>query len=217
MEEIGAAYEQETGQAVATEYGDSGRLLGQVEIRPDGDLFLPADNSYIQIAESKGLIARRVPLCRMSAVLLCRPEYRVESLADLIRPGLRLGIANPDRAAIGKVVRQHLALQGKWDALAARIDVQHFNVTDAANAVQLGSRDATFVWDVVALKYPDLAMFRLPELAGAEGRVELALLNGSPNPDAAARFARYTSASDRGLRYFRKEGFQQVVEGKPWR
>jgi molybdate transport system substrate-binding protein len=152
----------------------------------------------------------------MQAVLLCRPGKDVASLADLMKPGLRLGIANPDRAAIGKVVRDHLARQGKWEALAARIDVQHFNVSYAANAVELGSRDATFVWDVVALNFPNLTTSRIAELEGAIGRVELAVMRGSPNPDAAARFARYVASSDRGLSFLRKSGFTHVADGSPW-
>jgi molybdate transport system substrate-binding protein len=216
MEAVSAEYLRETGERVEMEYGDSGRLLGQVEIRPDVDLFLPADDSYVRLAEEKSLIAQSIPLCRMQAVLLCRPGKDVASLADLLTPGLRLGIANPDRAAIGKVVRDHLVRQGKWEALAARIDVQHFNVSEAANAVELGSRDATFAWDVVALNYPNLVTVRLPELEGAIGRVELAILRGSPNPDAAARFARYVASSDRGLSLLRKSGFTHVADGSRW-
>ena len=216
MEAITTDYLRETGERVEMEYGDSGRLLGQVEIRPDGDLFLPADDSYVRLAEEKGLVAQSIPLSRMRAVLLCRPGVHITSLADLLKPGLRLGIANPDRAAIGKVVRDHLTRQGKWEALAARIDVQHVNVSDAANAVALGSRDAAFVWDVVALNYPDLTTARLPELEGAIGRVELAVLRQSPNPEGAGRFVQYVASSDRGLSYFRKAGFSGVMEGTPW-
>jgi molybdate transport system substrate-binding protein len=194
-------------------------MLGQVTIRTDGDLLLPADDSYVRLAESKGLVARTFPLCRMRAVLLTRPgnPHGLATLDDLLRPGVRIGIANPDRAAIGKVVRDHLTKQGRWDALAARIDVQHLNVTDAANAVQIGSRDVTFVWDAVAVNYPDLVTVRVPELEGAVGRVELALLARSPNPTAALRFARYVASSDGGLSLFRKAGFSDVEAGTPWR
>src|SRR5687768_12958179 len=90
MEAISTEYLREMGERVEMEYGDSGRLLGQAEIRPDVDLFLPADDSYVRLGEEKGLIARSIPLCRMQAVLLCRPGKGVESLADLMKPGLRL-------------------------------------------------------------------------------------------------------------------------------
>lgn len=219
MQAIAAGYTRETGVPIECEFGDSGKMLGQASIRRDGDLFLPADDSYVRIAESQGLVARTIPLCRMHAVVLARQGNPggIATLADLLNPGLRLGIANPDRAAIGKVVRDHLTSQGKWDALAARIDVQHGNVSEAANAVQIGSRDATFVWDAVAVNFPDLSVIRLPELAGAIGRVELAVLTDSPNPDGASRFARFIASSDRGLAQLKKSGFSDVEPGMPWR
>jgi len=219
MSAIAADYTRETGEQVECEFGDSGKMLGQVTIRHDGDLFLPADDSYVRLAEAKGLVARTIPLCRMRAVVLTRPgnPRHIAVFDNLLQPGLKLGIANPDRAAIGKVVRDHLARQGKWDALAAWIDVQHLNVTDAANAVQIGSRDATFVWDAVAVNYPELAVVRFRELEGAIGRVELAVLAESPNPNAAGRFARYIASSDRGLSHLRRFGFSEVEPGAPWR
>ncbi len=218
MEAIAVDYQRETGQSVEIEFGDSGKMLGQVTIRPDGDLFLPADDSYVRLAEEKGLVAQAIPLCRMRAVILSRPgnPYRVETIDDLLKPGLRVGIANPDRAAIGKVVRDHLAKLGRWDALAARLTAQHLNVTDAANAVQLGSTDATIVWDSVALNYPDLAVVKVTELDGAVGKVELAVLSSAPDAEAALRFARYVSASDRGLSHFRRAGFADVEPGVQW-
>ena len=218
MLKIAARFTEESGERVEFEFGDSGKMLGQVTIRPDGDLFLPADDSYVRLAEEKGLVARTVPLCRMHAVVLTRPgnPYRVAILDDLLKPGVKVGIANPDRAAIGKVVRDHLTSRGRWAALAAKIDVEHLNVTDAANAVQLGARDATFVWDAVAANYPELATVRVPELEGAIGRVELALLKQSPNPAGARRFARYVAASDRGLVVLRENGFSDVGSGRSW-
>jgi molybdate transport system substrate-binding protein len=218
LESIAADYLHETGRRVEIAFGDSGKMLGQVTVRPDGDLFLPADDSYVRLAEEKGLVARTIPLCRMRPVILTRPgnPYPVVTFDDLLRPGLRVGLANPDRAAIGKVVRDHLTKQGRWDALAARLTTQHLNVTDAANAVQLGGTDATIVWDSVAANYPDLKIVRLPELDGAVGRVELAILAAAPDPAAARRFARYVAASDRGMSHFRKAGFSDVEPGPPW-
>ena len=178
MDAIAADYQRETGQPVEIEFGDSGKMLGQITIRPDGDLFLPADDSYVRFAEQKDLVAEVIPLCRMQPVILTRPgnPYRVVTFEDLLKPVLRVGIANPDRAAIGRVVRDHLRQQGRWDRLESHLTAQHLNVTDAANAVQLGSTDATIVWDVVAVNYPDLAVVRVPELNGAVGKVELAVL-----------------------------------------
>jgi molybdenum ABC transporter molybdate-binding protein len=218
MQAIAVEFEKETGRRVEFEFGDSGQMLGNVTVRPDGDLFLPADDSFIRLAQEKGLVAEALPLCRMRAIILTRPDnpHQIAKFDDLLKRELKVGIANPDKAAIGKVVRNHLARLGKWDALAAHLIAQHTTVTDSANAVQLGSVDAAIVWDVVAANYPELAIVRVPELDGAVGRVELAVLASAPDPVGARRLARYTAASDRGLSQFRKAGFIDAESGSPW-
>ena len=89
----------------------------------------------------------------------------------------------------------------------------HATVTEAANAVKLGGNDVAVVWDAVAANYPDLVVVRLPELDGATGRVEIALLKSARDPVAATRFVRYVAASDKGLSQFRKCGFTDTEPG----
>lgn len=218
MQSIAAEFEAETGQRVSFDFGDSGSMLGNLSLRRDGDLFLPADDSYVRLAEAEGLVAQSIVLCRMRAVILTRPgnPHAIRTFDDLLKPGLKVGIASPDRAAIGKVVRGTLAGQGKWSLLAPRLSVQHSNVTDSANAVQLGSDDAAIVWDVVAVNYPELTVVQVPELALAVAKIELAVLNTAPEAGAARRLARYIAAGDRGLSRFRRAGFADVAPGMPW-
>src|ERR1700735_5536541 len=68
MQAIAAEYEKEAGRRVEFEFGDSGNMLGNVTLRPDGDLFLPADDSFVRLAQERGLVAETYPLCRMRAV-----------------------------------------------------------------------------------------------------------------------------------------------------
>ena len=218
MQAIAAEFEKETSRRVDFEFGDSGQMLGNVTVRQDGDLFLPADDSFVRLAQERGLVAETFPLCKMHAIILIGPgnPHHIAKLDDLLKREIKVGIANPDKAAIGKVVRSHLSRLGRWDALAANLIAQHITVTDSANAVQLGSTDAAIVWDTVAANYPDLTTVRVPELDGAIGRIELAVLASSPDPVGARRLARYTAASDRGSLQFRNLGFSDVESGSPW-
>jgi molybdenum ABC transporter molybdate-binding protein len=208
-------------QAVAAEYdrpvefrfGNSEQILAQATLTHEGDLFLPADDSYVRAAETKGLISESTPLARMRAVVLVQygnPRH-IAKFDDLLKKDLRFGQANPDGAAIGKVTRDHLRSLGKWDALAANTLVQHTTVTDAANAVKLGSNDAGIVWDAVAANYPSLAVVTLPELDGAVGRVELALLKSSPDAAAAKRFVDFVRSEEHGRKAFRAAGFTDLL------
>ena len=57
MEEIRAEYQRETGRRVAIQYGASQTLLSQLEVAGAGDLYLPADDSFIQTAQQKHLVS----------------------------------------------------------------------------------------------------------------------------------------------------------------
>lgn len=210
-------YERETDTPVVFDFGNSGEVLTKAARRADADLFLPADDGFVRLAEQRGLVAEAIPLATMRAVVVTRPgnPRGIAAFADLLNPDLKLGQANPDAAAIGKVTRDHLRRLGLWESLRANTTVQHATVTDALNAVQLGATDAAIIWDVVAATDPSLAVVRLPELDGATGRVELAVLKSSPDPGAARRFVRFVRDPDRGQRHFRAAGFTDLLPAAP--
>lgn len=211
-------FETETGRHVEFRFGNSETMLQNAALSRDGDLFLPADDSYVRMAEERGLVTTATRLARMRAVVLVRPgnPRGISAFDDLLQPALKLGQANPDAAAIGQVTRDRLRTLGRWDTLAANTKVFHTTVTEAANAVQLGGNDAAIVWDAVAANYPELVVVRLSELDGAVGRVEVAVLTTSTDPEAARRFARFLAASDRGMSHLRKAGFSDLEPGPKW-
>ena len=91
------------------------------------------------------------------------------------------------------------------------------NVTEAANAVHLGSRDATIVWDVVAANYPDLVAIRVPELDGAVGpggdRPPFGFSQTSSRRDGSRIMSPQVIAAKCALR---ESGFTDLEAGRPW-
>src|SRR5262245_37656136 len=53
MEDIVKDYEKETGGKVELRFGASQSILSNLEMTGQGDLFLPADESYLEIAGKK--------------------------------------------------------------------------------------------------------------------------------------------------------------------
>lgn len=53
MEEIRREYEAETGRRVVIQYGSSQSLLSQIEVSGTGDLYLPADDSFLAMGRKK--------------------------------------------------------------------------------------------------------------------------------------------------------------------
>jgi molybdate transport system substrate-binding protein len=222
VEPIAREYEQKYGVQVRPDYGGSQTLLATIEAGRDtghGDLYLPADDSYIRLGHQKGLLAETVPLARMRPVLAVAAgnPKRITSLDDLLRPGVRLAQANPDAAAIGKVTRDALRKSGHWDEINRHITVSKMTVNEVANDVRasVGAADAGFVWDATVRQVPELEAVRLPQFDGVSASISVAVLAGSHQPAAALRFARYLAARDRGLPAFEKNGFT-VEEGDEW-
>lgn len=215
MESIAAEFERATGQRVELRFAGSGNLLPSYELTKQGDLFLPADESYMQVVREKHLVAEVFSLARMRAVVLLKAgETRVKTFADLLRPEVRVAQANPDAAAIGKLTRERLHSRGLWSKLDQNTTVFKGTVTDVANAVKLGAVDAGVVWDAVAFQYPGLTTLKLIELDTVTATVQIAVLQSSANPAMARQFARYCSAADEGLVHFRRQGFSEVIEGE---
>ncbi len=220
IEEIIADYRAEYGVVVHAQYAGSNSLLASLQVHPTGDLYLPADKSYLQLARKKGLAQEILPLAHMQAVVgVPKGNPRsIASLDDLLQPGVRIVMANPDQAAIGKVTRSALQAAGRWKAIDQSIHqrgVYKPTVGDVASDIQIGSVDAGLLWDAVALQYSEIEIVRLPELSGTTVDISVGVLTSSKNPTAALHFARYLAARNRGLARFKSKGYQPVA-GDGW-
>ncbi len=149
MEEVAKEYEAAYGVPVQIQYGGSQTLLAGIEVSRRGDLYVPADESYIQTAREKGLIDETIPLARMTPVLVVKQgnPKNLRTIDDLLKPDVRLAQGNPDATAIGSLTRDALRKSGQWDALNGRTAVFKMTVNDVANDVQVGAADAGIVWD----------------------------------------------------------------------
>src|SRR5688572_11132769 len=103
MDAIAKEYQQETGRKVELRFRPTQWQLSK------GDLFLPADDSDIAMARDKGLVAETLPLARMHGVLLLRPglQKEISTWQDLFEPPRKLGLANPEAAAVSKLAQAH--------------------------------------------------------------------------------------------------------------
>ncbi|HQZ69356.1 MAG TPA: molybdate ABC transporter substrate-binding protein, partial [Planctomycetaceae bacterium] len=148
IEEIRADYEKEFERTVQIQYGPSQTLLSSLEVSGTGDLYLPADESYLAMAREQHLIAEQIPLAQMRAVVAVpkgNPK-KIATLADLLKPDVRIVQANPDAAAIGKITRRVLQGTGQWEPLEKATTAYRTTVSDVANDVVIGAADAGIVY-----------------------------------------------------------------------
>lgn len=217
IEAIIAQYKAECGRDVQVQFGPSQTLLTSLEVSGKGDLFLPADSSYIDMAKEKNLVAEVLPLAKMNAVVAVAKgnPKNIQSFDDLLKPEIKLVQANPDAAAIGKVVREKMQSQGLWDQLSKATVAFRMTVNDAANDVALGAADAAIVYDAVLHGNSKVDAIKIKELDGATSDVCLAVAKSTTQAPDALHFARYASANDRGLKHYASGGFE-TLPGDQW-
>ena len=218
MEEVRERYEAETGRRVSIQYGPSQTLLSQIEISKTGDLYLPADDSFLTIGREKGLVREVLNVARMQAGLVVpkgNPKG-LQSLDDVLKQNdLRIVQANPDAAAVAKLTRKILTDSGQWDTLHKATSAYRTTVTDVVNDLLVRAADVGIVYDAVLYPFPKLEFVPVPELEPANSQIALGVLGCSKQPAAALHFARYVTSVDRGLEQYADQGFT-VSDGDEW-
>ena len=212
IESLRVDYEKEFGRRVDVQYGPSQTLLASLEVTRAGDLYLPADDSYLVTAREKNLVEEVFPLARMRAGVAVKKgnPKAIRSLADLKREDVRFVQASPDAAAIGNITRQVLLKSQQWNELDRATDAYRTSVTDVANDVLVGAADAGIVYDAVLHTYTGLEFVSVDELVEAVSMVAVGVTTHSRQADAALDFARYLAEPQRGGVRYKEFGFEAI-------
>ncbi|MEJ7594429.1 MAG: substrate-binding domain-containing protein [Planctomycetaceae bacterium] len=130
VEEIARRYEQTYGVVIELQYAGSNTLLNQLQVNKfsDADLFLAADDFYTDKAVHDGIADETLPIAYQRPVIAVRKDSpkQIDSLEDLLQPGISVAVADPDQAAVGKSVRsllEKIEVNGtnRWKQLEARV------------------------------------------------------------------------------------------------
>jgi molybdate transport system substrate-binding protein len=155
MEEIARAYERDGGVKVLVNYGGSGSLLSQMELSHKGDVYLAGSPDYISIGERRKLLIhatdKKVAYLIPAIIVPKGNPGNIHSLTDLARPGIRVGIGNPETVCLGlygvELLEHNKLLR---PVLKNNVAVFAKSCEDTAMLAVLGKVDAILGWDVFA-------------------------------------------------------------------
>lgn len=216
LEEAGAAYTARGGTPVRFSFGASSALARQIEQGAPADAYISADTDWMTYLADRRLIlaASRRDLLTNRLALIAPAGSAVKLAVGRGMPigralgGGRLAIAAPEVPA-GKYGRAALARLGVWDQVKDRLAPAE-NVRAALLYVSRGEAPLGVVYDTDARVDPGVRIVGLfPE--GSHPRIiyPAAILAGSPNPAAGARFLAFLQ-SPAGRAIFRKYGFKAL-------
>ena len=210
MKPIIEAFSAETGVQVQCDYGGSGTLLTRLKLSREGDLFLPAEQDYVELAKKDGLVESERRVCEVLPVILVKKgnPKDIRTLADLARPGLKLGLGNPQACQVGRVSEELFAKNGV-DAGAIRTNTafQSTTVNDLGLQMQVGQLDAVIVWDAIAAQYAKVAdAVAIPREKSVVSHFVIALLTCSKDKPLARKFMDFL-VSPKAQEILRKQGY----------
>lgn len=150
LTEAAHAYEKEGGQPPRLVFGASGNLMRQIAQGAPFELFLSADEQYVEMLHRGGHTVDAGVLYAIGHVVLYAPHgspVKVDpQLADLRRATAdgrlqKLSLANPEHAPYGRVARAVLQSRGLWEQLQGKL-VLGENVSQAAQYAASGAVQA---------------------------------------------------------------------------
>lgn len=200
LDEIVANFQRDTGISPRVTYGSSGNFTRQIEQGAPFELFLSADEAYVDRLAARGLTRGDGALYAIGRIVLfaphgspLEPDPGLENLAARLKSGEsgRLAIANPEHAPYGRAAEQAMRSLGVWDAVQPKLLLGE-NVAQAAQFASSGNADGGIIAYSLALAPALRGRGRfalLPETLHAPLRQRMVLLErASP---AAARFYDY--------------------------
>lgn len=204
-----AAFAADTGITVRAEYGGSGQLLARLEETGKGDLFIPGSTVFTDTLRAKGAVTSVDRLVVHGPVVAVAPDKAasIQTFADLAKPGVRVGLGDPQAMALGRTAEQILDRSGLGDAIRANVTVRAATVKQLALYVLDGDVDAAIIGvSDVAQNPGKLVAVAIPTDWFDAEYVAVAVLASATQPEAARRFAAFLGSA-KGLETFKLHGF----------
>ena len=213
MEDVGKLYTAQTGTPVRFSFAASSALARQVESGAPADVFVSADQEWMNYLASRGLIQ---PLTRRdivaNALVLVAPQgsdlqlkiARDFALADALGPNGRIATGDPASVPVGRYARSALTSLGVWQSVAARL-IPADNVRTALNFVARGEAPLGIVYTTDARVEPKVRIVDVFPPGSHEPITYPAAALAKAAPEAAGFVRFLDSAAARAV--FERAGF----------
>ena len=189
-------------------FAGSDQLALQIREGAPADVYAAASPRYTQLLYRDGLVRKPVVFATNRLIILVPRSNpaKIRSVYDLRRQGVKVVIGDIT-VPVGIYTRQILDTLGITADVAKNVVSQETDVKGIVSKIALGEADAGFVYRTDARPVAaDTRTVALPAWAQPPIRYELAVVQASKHPAAAAGFVRKV-LSKRGRLLLAKAGF----------
>ncbi len=215
LDEAASAYQRASGPPVQVSYAASSTLARQVEQGAPADVFVSADQEWMDYLQQRKLIdpALRRDLLGNTLVLVAPAASKAQ--VDLRKPGAllaalgaqgRLAVGQTASVPAGKYARAALQALGQWDSVQPRL-AESESVRSALMLVARGEAPLGIVYGSDAQAEPKVRVVAtFPADSHAPIVYPVAPLRASAQGKAAAEFVRWLGTPP-AQAIFRRHGF----------
>lgn len=217
LEEATEIFEKNTGVRVELNLGGSGTMLSQMKMAKTGDLYIPGSHDYMIRAVSDGVVypeTIKTFAYLIPAIIVQKGNPKnIKSLEDLAKPGIKVGIGDPESVCVGEYAVDILNHTNLLKEVEENIVVHAASCDATAALITMGSVDAIIGWSVFESWNPDKAEAVLinPESIPKISCIPGAISTYSKNRADAEKFLNFLGSSE-GRKIFEKYGYITTLE-----
>ncbi len=207
-EQLCSEFAAKTGIEIVTTVAGSEDFLPLVKAGRKGDILVTHD-PYLDYVADANALAEHVQVGFVAPVLAVQTgnPKGLASIEDLIRPGLKVALTDPQYSTCGEMVFALLDKKGIKEAVMKNVENRltkgHSNL---GNFLQTGTVDAVIMWNGVAHTFSNsLEIIRTPYEYDEEIRVHIIGLSYSKEAESLKKFIEF--ARNRGPEIFAKHGY----------
>ncbi len=219
-EEVARTFGQKAKVQVRVSFGGSGFVLSQMMLARMGDVYFPGSSDFMEKAKREKLVfpeTERIITYLVPAINVQKGNPRnIHSLRDLLKPGLRLAIADPEGVCVGtyavEVVEKNLRGDER-ERFRKNLVTTVESCEKTANIISLKGVDAVLGWRVFQHWDPERieTILLKPEEIPRIGYIPAAVSAFTKNRGLAEHFLRFLAQTE-AQEIFKKNGYLINVE-----
>jgi len=217
MEQAARTFEKERGIKVDLHFSGSGTMLSQMKIAHRGDLYIPGSPDYMLKGEREGVVDPKT--VKIIAYLIIDIDVQhgnpknIQTLSDLTRPGIRVGIGNPEAVCVGLYAIEVLEQNGLLRQVQKNIVTNAPSCSATAALLVMKKVDAIIGCRVFSKWHPDKidAIFLKPDEVPRLAYIPAAISTYSKDRESAQRFIDFLTSPE-GQKIFARWGYIATEE-----
>lgn len=157
LDPIAKLFFEKTGIKVDHSYLCSAMVLSNMQLTRSGDILIPGSQHYMDIAIKKQIVnpdTVDVAGYMIPVIVVQKGNPKnITCIEDLAKPGLKVGVGEPEAVAVGKLTKKMLVSLGLYDSVMKNVVLTAGSATKLILPAVMGNVDAVINWRAVAKNF----------------------------------------------------------------